>query len=182
MGDSGLATVNFRELAMQETHGLLSSLLSQLCTQSDIFCDIPSSLHVTYDRGLAQPSENELAKCLRDMLKDQERAPVFIIVDALDECPIFQGSLTSRVQALDIVKEGTPRIHFCMTIGTEIDIRHALDPLRPHSLSLHDQAGQLEDIAQHVKSVVISDVTMREWSKEVKKLAVDALAKNGGGM
>ena len=191
MGDMGLATVgyfyvDFREPAKQETRGLLSSLLTQLCTQSDRFFDILSSLHATYDRGLEQPSENELVKCLRDMLEDRERAPVFIVVDALDEYPISRGILTPRAQALEIVKEVVgsklPRIHFCITSRPEIDIRQVLDPLEPYSLSLHDQEGQLEDIAQYVKSVVISDVTMREWPKEVKKLVIDTLAKNGGGM
>jgi len=192
MGDTGLATigyahVDFRELAKQNTRGLLSSLLTQLCTQSNHFCDILSSLHATNDRGLEQPSENELAKCLRDMVEDREQAPVFIVVDALDECPISRGILAPCSQVLEIVKEviglKLPHIHFCITCRLEIDIRQVLDPLEPYSLSLYDQ-GQLEDsdIAQYVRSVVISDVTMWECPREVKKLVFDTLAKNGGGM
>jgi hypothetical protein len=120
------------------------------------------------------------------MLEDPKQAPVFLVVDALDECPISRGILTPRAQVLDIVKVlvelKLPHLHFCITSRPEFDIRAVFDPLEPSSVSLHDQEGQIEDIAQYVKSVVSSDVTMREWPKEEKKLVIDTLAKNGGGM
>ena len=191
MRATGLASVgyfyvDFREPAKQEARGLLSSLLVQLCTQSDRFCEVLSSLHTTHDRGLEQPSEKALAECLREMLGDPKQAPVFIVVDALDECPNSQGLPTPRERALEIMKElieiKLPHLHFCITSRPEIDIRVVLDPLEPYSVSLHDQEGQIEDIAEYVKSVVLSDVTMREWPKEEKKLVIDTLARNGGGM
>jgi len=191
MRDTGLATVgyfyvDFRERAKQEASGLLSSLLVQLCTQSDRFCGILSSLYARHDRGLEQPSEDALAQCLREMLEDPKQAPVFLVVDALDECPISRGILTPRAQVLEIVKVliklKLPHLHFCITSRPEFDIREVLDPLEPSSVSLHDQEGQIEDIAQYVKSVVHSDITMQEWPKEEKKLVIDTLARNGGGM
>ena len=110
---------------------------------------------------------------------------VFLVVDALDEFPISQGILTPRAQVLEIVKDlielKLPHLHFCITSCPEFDIREVLDPLKPSSVSLHDQEGQIEDIAQYVKSAVLSDRTMREWPKE-KKLVIDTLEKNGGGM
>ena len=182
----GYFYIDFREPAKQEARGLLSSLLAQLCTQSERFYDILSALHATHDHGLKEPSESQLAKCLGDMLEDRGLAPVFIVIDALDECPFSRGILTPRAQALDIVKGlvelRLPHLHFCITSRPEIDIRRVLDPLEPYSLSLHEQDGQIEDITKYVKSVVISDVTMRNWPKDVKKLVIDTLAKNGGGM
>ena len=191
MRDTGLATVgyfyvDFRESAKQEAHGLLSSLLVQLCTQSDRFYERLSSMYERHDRGLEQPSEDALAECLREILEDPKQAPVFLVVDALDECPISRGIRTPRAQVLEIVKVlvelKLPHLHFCITSRPEFDIREVLDRLEPSSVSLHDQEGQIEDIAQYVKSVVFSDVTMREWPKEEKKLVIDTLAKNGGGM
>src|SRR6267142_2815749 len=191
MCTTGLVTVgyfyaNFRERAKQEVRGLLSSLLTQLSTQSDRLCHIISSLHASHKRGLVQPSENALAQCLREMLEDPNQAPVFIVVDALDECPNSEGLPTPREQALMIVKElvelNLQHLHLCITSHPEIDIRRVLDPLKPYSVSLHDEAGQIEDIARYVESVVRSDAMMREWPEQEKKLVINTLAKNTGGM
>jgi len=191
MRTTGLATVgyfyvDFREPTKQGARGLLSSLLAQFCTQSDRFCEIISSMYAIHDRGLEEPSENALVQCLREMLEDSKQAPVFVVVDALDECPNSQGLPTPRERVLEIVKElvklKLPHLHLCITSRPEIDIRRVLDPLKPYSLSLHVQAGQIEDIAKYVQSVVLSDATMREWPKEEKKLVIDTLAKNGDGM
>jgi hypothetical protein len=120
------------------------------------------------------------------MLGDPKQAPVFIVIDALDECPNSQGLPSPREWALEIMKElieiNLPHLHFCITSRPEIDIRVVLDPLEPYSVSLHDQEGQIEDIAEYVKSVVHSDVRMREWPKEEKKLVIDTLARYSGGM
>jgi len=191
MRTTGLATVgyfyvDFRERAKQEARGLLSSLLTQFSTQSDRFCHTLSSLYASHERGLEQPSENALAQCLREMLEDPNQAPVFIVVDALDECPNSEGLPTPREQALEIVKElvelKLQHLHLCITSRPEIDIRGVLDPLKRYSVSLHDEAGQIEDIARYVESVVLSDATMRDWPKEEKKLVIATLAKDGGGM
>jgi len=191
MRDTGLASVgyfyaDFRERAKQEARGLLSSLLVQLSTQSDRFYGILSHLYARHDRGLELPSEDALAQCLRKMLEDPKQAPVFLVVDALDNFPISRGIPSPRAEVLRIVEVlielQLPRLHLCITSRPEFDIREVLDPLGPSSVSLHDQEGQIEDIAQYVKSVVYSDVTMREWPKEEKKLVIDTLARNSGGM
>jgi hypothetical protein len=191
MRTTGLATVgyfyvDFRERAKQEARGLLSSLLTQLSTQSDRFCHILASLYASHERGQEEPSEDDLAQCLREMLEDPSQAPVFIVVDALDECPNSEGLPTPREQALKIVKElvelKLQHLHLCITSRPEIDIRGVLDPLKSYSVSLHDEAGQIEDIARYVESVVLSDATMREWPKEEKNLVINTLAKEGGGM
>ena len=191
MCGTGLATVayfyiDFRERAKQEARGLLSSLLIQLCTQSDRFDETLCSLYARHDSGLEAPSEDALAQCLREMLEDPNRAPLFLVVDALDECPISREITTPRAQVLKIVKDlielKLPHLHFCITSRPEIDIKEVLDPFKPSSVSLHDQDGQIQDIAHYVRSVVLSDVKMREWPREVKKMVIDTLAKNSGGM
>jgi ankyrin repeat protein len=191
MRDTGLASVgyfyiDFRDRAKQEARGLLSTLLVQLCTQTDRFYEILSSLYVTHDRGFEQPSDDALAQCLREILEVPNQGPVFLVVDALDECPVSRGIITPRAQVLEIVKViielKLPHLHFCITSRPEFDIRKVLDPLKPSSVSLQDQEGQIEDIVEYVKSVVHSDETMREWPKEEKKLIIDTLARNGGGM
>jgi hypothetical protein len=132
------------------------------------------------------PSENALAECLREMLGIPEDGPVFIVVDALDECPNSQGFPTPRERALGImmglIELNLPHLHFCITSRPEIDIRDVLDPLVRESICLHDEVGQFEDIAEYVKSIVNSDAVMGEWPNEVKKQVIDTLAKKSCGM
>src|SRR5712691_11641139 len=107
--------------------------------------------------------------------------PLYIVVDALDECPNSSGLRTERQEVLEIVKElidlKLPNVHFCVTSRPEVDIRRVFDPLNPYNVSLHNQAGQIKDVAEYVKSVVGSDATMRSWPAEVKELVIDTLAK-----
>ncbi|KAI0291194.1 hypothetical protein B0F90DRAFT_402570 [Multifurca ochricompacta] len=78
---------DFRDLAKRDLRGLLSSLLIQLCDYSEDCCAILSQLFITHREGSEQPSEGTLAKCLRTMLELPGQLPIYIIIDALDECP-----------------------------------------------------------------------------------------------
>ena len=49
-------------------------------------------------------------------------------------------------------------------------------------MSLHNQDGQISDLAEYVKSVVRSDITMKNWPEKVKESVIDTLTKKGGGM
>jgi len=190
MREAGLAIVgyfyaDFRDPAKHSARGLLSSLLIQLCIQSDDLCEILHSLYLKHDHGLHQPSDNVLRGCLKEMLAVQVQGPFYIIIDALDEYPNFHGFPSPREQALEVVKDlvdlRLPHLHFCITSRPEVDIRAAL----AHSatcVSIHDQIGQNKDIADYVKAIVQSDLTMREWPEEDKRLVIDTLTKNAGGM
>jgi len=72
-------------------------------------------------------------------------------------------------------------VRLCVTSRPEIDIRRVLEPLNPHVVSLHDQEGQIKDVAEFVKSVINTDATMGHWPEWVKESVINTLAKNGGG-
>ena len=191
MREAGLATVgyfyaDFRDHAKHSARGLLSSLLIQLCIQSDGFCEILYSLYLKHNRGLQQPSNDALTGCLKEMLAIPDQGPSYILVDALDEYPNSRGFPSPREQALKIVKDlvdlNLPHLHFCITSRPEMDIRMTLAPLAIFSISLHDEVGQNKDIANYVQAIVYSDTVMRGWPREDKRLVVDTLAENGGGM
>jgi hypothetical protein len=120
------------------------------------------------------------------MLKLQGQGMLYVILDALDECPNSSGIPTRRQQVLKIVKELTnmelPHLRFCVTSRPEIDIREVLEPLNPYTVSLQNQVRQSSDLAQYVQSVVQSDATMQKWPEEVKKSVIDTLTENAAGM
>jgi hypothetical protein len=57
-------------------------------------------------------------------------------------------------------------------------------PLTSLRVSLHDQSGQKEDIADYVRSVVYSnsEPIMRRWKKEDKDLVIEMLSERADGM
>jgi hypothetical protein len=120
------------------------------------------------------------------MLGLQGQGQIFIVVDALDECPNLSGTPSAREEVLDLIEElvdlGLPNVHLCVTSRPEIDIRAVLDPLTPLKISLHNEIGQKEDILDYIKSVVRSDRRMRRWTEEDKELVVGTLSVKADGM
>ena len=177
---------DFRDTAKQDLRSLLSSLLVQLSNRSHRFCAILSDLYSTHDRGSQQPSEDALKRCLKDMLKLPGQGEIYIVVDALDECPNFCGYPSPREQVLVIMKElirlRLPHVHFCITSRPEVDIRDALEALAVHNVSLHEQAGQNQDVSNYIRSVVHSDPKMQRWREEDKELVIKTLTEKAGGM
>ena len=73
-------------------------------------------------------------------------------------------------------------LHICVTSRPEVDIA-ALGPLASHSVSLHDEIGQRNDIADYIKFVVHSDAdTMKKWRLDEKDLVVETLTERADGM
>jgi hypothetical protein len=191
MREAGLATIgyfyaDFRDRAKHSTRGLLTSLLVQLCIQSDDLCEILNTLYSTHDHGLLQPSDDVLTDCLTEMLTLPGYGPFYIIIDALDEYPNSHGFPSPREQALEVVKVimdlKLPHLHFCITSLPEMDIRTTLGSSPNHFVSLHEEIGQNKDIVDYVEAIVNSDSIMREWPDEEKRLVINTLAENGGGM
>ena len=127
-----------------------------------------------------------LKNCMTDMLSLPGQGPVYIIVDALDECPNSSGTPSAREKVLELIEElvelKLPNIHLCVASRPEIDIRMVLEPLTTLRVSLHDEIGQKEDIVRYIKSVIYSDRNMRKWKEEDKQLVVDMLSKKADGM
>jgi len=125
-------------------------------------------------------------QCLKDMVSLPTQDSVYLIIDALDECPNNSGMPSSREEVLDLVQDladlHLPSVHICVTSRPEIDIRTTLEPLTSLSVSLHSQSGQTKDIMDYVSSVVYSDKKMRKWREEDKSLVVRILSERADGM
>jgi hypothetical protein len=188
---AGLATMvyyyfDFRDVKKQDCYGLLSSLVSQLSADSDACYNTLSKLYSDHIRGTRKPDVDALKECLTDMLNLREKDPIYIIVDAVDECPNFPGRPSARDEVLTLIEElvdwRLPNFHLCVASRPEMDIRMVLEPLMPIQISLHDEIGQKEDIIRYINSVVRSDRSMRRWKEEDKKIVVDTLSEKVDGM
>ena len=122
------------------------------------------------------------------MLTLPAQRPTYIIIDALDESPNTSGIPSARAQVLKLVN-GLLSLHLsslriCITSRPEIDIKIALVPLASHSVSLHDEIGQKNDIVDFIKSVVYSDTDtmMKKWRADEKDLVIETLSERADGM
>ena len=190
---SGLASLaffycDFRDDQKKDRRGLLSSLLVQLGEQSDAYSDILSKFFEAHRRGSQQShaSDSELADCLKDMLKLPGQATAYIVIDAIDECPVTTGSQFPREEVLEIVEDlvnlQVPSLRICVTSRPEADILPILEPLAFRSVSLHSEDGQVHDIAEYVKSFVHNDREMRRWKATDKQLVIEILTEKADGM
>ena len=176
---------DFREDRKRDLRGLVSSLLAQLCHQSDSYYEIFSNFYTNHSTDSKHPSDDALVKCLKQVLRLPRQAPVYLVLDALDECRI-SSTPSPREEVLILVEElidsRIPNLHVCITSRPEIDIKVVLDPLTFRSVSLHDEIGQMEDIDKYIRSFVNTDKTMRRWRAADRQLVIDVLMNKADGM
>jgi hypothetical protein len=177
---------DFRDDRKKELHGLLSSFLVQLYHQSDSYFDILSEFYSEHDKGSRPPSDDALAGCLKDLLNLPGLAPVYLIVDALDECPNSSVVRSPRAEVLSLVEELVKtrilNLRICVTSRPEPDIKDVLDPLIFRSISLHDEGGQKRDIEDYIKSVINTRTIKGRWKEGHRKMAIDVLTEKSNGM
>jgi hypothetical protein len=191
MRKAGLASLaffycDFREDQKKDLRGLLSSLLIQLCHQSDSYSDILSKLYSEHANGSRHPSDDELAGCLTDLLKLPGHAPVYLILDALDECSNTSSIPPPRDEVLNLIEEliesQIPNLRVCVTSRPEPDIKDFLNRLVLHTVSLHDESGQKRDIEEYIGSVINTNPKNKRWKAADKQLVIDVLTEKAGGM
>ena len=183
---------DFRDLNKQTCRDLLRSLVFQLATCSSPCCDILHRVYKTHKDGTQQPSDDTLKACLEKMVRLLSQGRIFIILDALDECPDSSedssGILSRRDEVLQFINRlvdlHLPGLYICATSRPEVDIRAVLQPLAFRSVSLHDESGQKADIADYIRNVVNSSpsAAMRRWRAEDKNLVIETLTKRADGM
>ena len=191
MTKSGLASLafyyfDFREDEKRDLRGLLSSVLVQLCHQSDSYYQILSNFYTEHKDGSQHPSDDELVQCLKKILEVPEQAPVYLVVDGLDECPNTPDLPSPREKVLmhfeDLIDSQFLNLRICVTSRPEFDIKVTLEPLAFRSISLHDESEQRKDIENYIRSVVNTDAKMRRWNAADRELVIDMLIEKSDGM
>jgi hypothetical protein len=191
MREEGLASIarfyfDFRDSSKQDARGALCSLLTQLSAQSDAYCGILERLYSAHDAGSTEPSKDSLKECLKSMLRLQDQGPIFVVLDAIDECPNSAGTPSPRENVLELI-EWLSELHdshlsICVASRPEADIEAVLQPLASHTVSLHGESGQKEDIVNYIKWFINSDPKARKWRKEDKEFVLERLSEGADGM
>ena len=190
MRKAGLASLaifyfNSKDDQKKDLRGLLSSLLIQLCHQSDSYRSVLFYFYKEHSNGVQYPSNDALLGCLMDLLRVPGQAPVYLILDALEECSNAPSLPSPRERVLQLLEElidsQFPCLHICVTSRLEADIRVVLTPLALPSISLHDESGHTDDITNYIKFVINTDPMMQRWKVYDKKWAIKFLMEHTDG-
>ena len=179
---------DFRDLNKKRCHDLLLSLVFQLSTQSSPCCDILHQVYKTHKDGTRQPSDDTLKECLKEMLRLPAQGPIFIVLDALDECSDPSGISSPRNKVLQLVKDlvelGLQELHICVTSRLQRDIYAVLGPLGFRSVSLDNGNVINTEIVNYVRSFVKynSRIAIMRWRADDKNLVMETLIGRANGM
>jgi hypothetical protein len=176
---------DFRDQARQSIRGLISSLLAQLVAQSHPYRDIFSRLHTKYVGTSWWCEDYTLRKCLKEMLALPRQPPVYIILDALDECPV-SGMPSPRDNVLGLIKELVDmhlhHLHICATSQQEVYIGANLKPPVFRHIWFDTRREHAHDIATYIRSTCESDLMMKTWGDDVRELVIDTLIEKNHGV
>jgi len=188
---AGLASIayfyfDFKDEAKKNARGALSSLLVQLAAQSDAYSEILYALYSENHAGSKQPTDGELKETLTKMLSAPDQAPIYIVMDGLDECPDSMGAPSPRENVLSLVdwllSLHCSNLWLSITSRPEPDIAKVLKSLASHTIFLQEETGQQEDITNYIKWFVNSDPKARKWREQDKKLVIEKLSERADGM
>jgi hypothetical protein len=158
---------------------VLRSLIEQLSLQC---ASIPYALQSLFSRneqggGHRDPSQEDLISTLKAILRSFQA--VYIVFDALDECPERSRFLTVLTDIHSWEEFGM--LHLLVTSRKERDIEDVLAGLISHEMRM-DEGLVDGDIEVHVTRTLEDDVKFSMWSPEEKEMVKTALMKDAGGM
>ena len=107
---------------------------------------------------------------------------VFIIIDAIDECP-KNGERDELLAAIsDIQSRSIDTFHILVTSRRESDIEAVLLPMvTTPAISLQGSHVDL-DIQSHISHQLATDPKLKKWSPEIKDEIRHTLATGANGM
>ena len=172
-GSIGIAYLycNFRQQQDQKPADLLASLLGQLVQRQPSVPNNIKSLYECHKVNRTRPSFNEISEVLQSTMASYPRT--FIVIDALDECGIFDGGCRQflseifKLQAKtgssifatsrfipDIMEEfkGSPSLEILADDG---DVRRYLDG---HMSQLRPFVSRKPDLQEEIKTEIVKAV------------------------
>ncbi|VDB88233.1 unnamed protein product [Peniophora sp. CBMAI 1063] len=171
---------DFRDEAKQDAHGLLYSLVHQLSGASSDCLRLHREFYTLLGKH-GRPSLAPLVDHLRALARCLP-GPIYIVVDAIDECPLE----ARRTEVLPYLRKLTslhlPHVHVLLTSRPEVDIRRCFEDDCTHSMNLQDVKPHAEDMSSYITHVLTSDLDFGDWPERLVNLACDTLQKKANGM
>ncbi|KAF8143221.1 hypothetical protein K438DRAFT_1876563 [Mycena galopus ATCC 62051] len=161
----------------QTLRGMLSSIIFQLDEQLHGDQSPLLTLYKELNNGSHQPSIPQLSTCLERLIIALSPQPIFIVLDALDECS-SPHELAPILR--DFCRWGEGCVHVLVTSRPEDAVINVLHPLATCKLPLSSVLQH--DISVHLDDVVSKADPFYSWEEVHWKRARDYLVEHSDGM
>lgn len=175
---------SFSDSKKQSLAVMLASLVRQLCARRPNTPQPVKSLS-EYKNGGGRPDTKTLEAAL--MATTRGFSEVFVVIDALDECPTLANERTKLLDSLGRVIAAMPgNLHILCTSRPEADIKAAMDPVlsRPLGTTIDltsDQSRHNKDIGLYIDRTLES-ADYEYWPANLKVEAKGLLLEKADGM
>jgi ankyrin repeat domain-containing protein 50 len=174
---------DFNDTQKQNATNFLSSVLCQLCCK---VLDLPlkiKEIYLRFTNGSFKATVHDLVAAVSGFARTEQLDDIFIVADALDECPTFKGE---REEVLDVIRDivalSPSNLHLIVTSRPELDIKEKLSTVPTlSSLSIQNSDAKV-DIKTYIADCLAKDSKLKGWSNDVKVLIEDRLANGAKGM
>jgi hypothetical protein len=130
-----------------------------------------------------QPDIESLKNTFEESVQDFTR--VYIIIDALDECPLEQRTTLLDV-LVDIQTLGLANLHVLYSSRQESDIESMFRPLiSRHEIAELDLEKRRQEINEDIRIYIDKEIALpnfRSWPRDIKERAKIALVGKANGM
>lgn len=180
---------SFNDGEKQTTCNMASSLVAQICSS---ITDVPKDLIALYDRcsvwkrRAAMSDLRAILKLLTSRVEGEATAyinDIFIVIDALDECPQRDYE---RKEALDLIEEmkswSSTKLHLLVTSREETDIKERIvDFVTEPPISI--QGSQVAaDIDLYINDQLETNRKLKRLPQDLKAEIKKALVEGANGM
>ncbi|KAJ6549563.1 ankyrin repeat-containing domain protein [Mycena vulgaris] len=167
----------YGETDKQSLRGILTSIIFQLEEQ---LLENPSPLLTLYQKlgsGAHEPSIPELTACVKSLIIALSARPIFIVLDALDECT-KPSDLAPVLRSL--LQSAESRVHVFVTSRPEDVVVKMLRPLTTSELDLSSVIKG--DISLYLERVVSEEDPFRSWKQVHRDRVLNHLLEHSDGM
>lgn len=167
---------SFSDVGKQSLDSLLSSLVSQLCRRTEIYDKLKRLHEKLYPSKLGTNDLQDLLLMCTGGFDE-----VFLIVDALDECPENEEGREAVLQCLQKTLQQATKVRMFVTSRRDTDIETALVSMRATSISVNT-ASVAVDIGRFIASRLSKDPKLRKLSESTKANIQETLQTGSDGM
>lgn len=176
----------FANQQKQSARACLHSIIAQLYRRCKETPDVLLSKFDASKDGQHQLSHTALLEILHAIIK--EFSSVFIIIDALDECPktkVKDGRKMLLETVHKVLSWKCPSLHLLCTSRNEIDISIAFDRYLPEEVTLQVIQIKGKEVAADIDYFLqskLAEPDFDSWSPRIKEKVTQKLINGSDGM
>ena len=166
----------------QKVANFMSSMLADLCTQTNDLPDPVQQLHLKCNNGHREPLLADLISVFLAVLPFF--VAVYVIIDALDECPTKGDERQELLKAIKAIHDQSAmNLHLLLTSRLQYDIESVIRSLTGVTAVQIESKINNDDIKMYIRSEVQEIRTQNIWWHDQLCTAVEeTLLKGANGM